>query len=292
MPAVPEPARTDLLPVAVVVNPRAGSAGAADLPPWVRRRPLLAGERLEPVLHELLDGGARTIGVLGGDGSQGCAAGVAIERGTPLLPIAGGTLNHFARELGLDAVPASLAAVRGGRVARVDVGRVGDTTFVNNASLGLYAELVTRREQIQRRGVGKWAALAIAMALSLRGASPLELEIDGRPERAYIVFLGNNRYESLGLGGRSSLQEGVLDLMVLRARGRLPRLSIVLATLLGQLQRSRRLRRRTAREVRITLAEPTVLAHDGEVDEAAGELRFRSLPRALAVVTPPDGARG
>jgi undecaprenyl-diphosphatase len=145
--------------------------------------------------------------------------------------------------------------------------------------------------------MGKWAALTIAMAMTMRGASPLALEIDGRPERAYIVFLGNNPYEGLGLGGRASLQQGVLDLMVLRARGRFPRLTIVVATLLGQLQRTRRLHRRSVREVRIRLAEPAYLAYDGEVDEAEGELLFRSLAGALEVVVPPpwdggDGASG
>jgi diacylglycerol kinase family enzyme len=80
--------------------------------------------------------------------------------------------------------------------------------------------------------------------------------------------------------------------MVLRSRGRFPRLTIVVATLLGQLQRTRRLHRRSAREVRIRVAEPTYLAHDGEVDEAEGELLFRSLAGALEVVVPPPGDGG
>src|SRR5437764_2126694 len=130
MPVAGAPRRADLFPVAIVVNPRAGGAGRAELPPWVRRRPLVEGERLEQALHEVADQGARTIGVLGGDGSQGCAAGVAAERGAALLPLAGGTLNHFARTVGLDDVPRSLAAVRDGLVARIDLAEAGGRPFV------------------------------------------------------------------------------------------------------------------------------------------------------------------
>jgi undecaprenyl-diphosphatase len=294
MPAAGAGRRMDLSPVAAVVNPGARRADeAAHLPAWVLRRVLGDDDRLESVLRQLVDAGALTIASFGGDGSIGCAAGVAVERRRTLWTPPGGTLNHFARTLGLETVPAAVRALEAGWVARVDIAEANGRAFVNNASLGLYGELVHRREQVQRRlGLGKWPALAVAMAVTLRGATPLALEIDGRPERAYIVFVGNNVYAGLGVGGRDSLQAGVLDLMVLRARGRYPRLAIVAATLLGQLGRSRRLHRRQPRELRIRVDGPTLLAHDGEVEEVEGEIRFRSLPRVLEVVVPPpaDGA--
>jgi undecaprenyl-diphosphatase len=289
MPAAGAARRRALSPVAVVVNPGARRAEEAErLPPSVQRRVLGDGERLESSLRQLVDAGALTIGSFGGDGSAGCAAGIAVERRRTLWTPPGGTLNHFARTLGLETVPAAVTALEAGWVARVDLAEANGWAFVNNASLGLYGELVRRREQVQHRlGLGKWPALAIAMAVTLRGASPLPLEIDGRPEQAYIVFVGNNVYAGLGVGGRASLQAGVLDLMVLRARGRYPRLAIVAATLLGQLGRSRRLHRRQARELRIRVEGPTLIAHDGEVEEVEGEIRFRSLPGVLEVIVPP-----
>ena len=88
--------------------------------------------------------GADLLGVAGGDGTQALVAGIAAEHGLPFLVISAGTRNHFALDLGLDREdPAScLDALTDGEELRVDLGIIGDRTFVNNASFGAYAEVV------------------------------------------------------------------------------------------------------------------------------------------------------
>ncbi len=80
----------------------------------------------------------------GGDGTQALVAGIAADAGLPFLCISAGTRNHFAMDLGLDRDDPStcLEALTEGIERRIDLGRIGDRIFVNNASFGVYAELV------------------------------------------------------------------------------------------------------------------------------------------------------
>ena len=80
----------------------------------------------------------------GGDGSVAAVAGVAVERELALVVVPTGTLNHFARDLGLDlARPLrALDALYAGHERRVDVGRINGRPFINNVSLGVYAQMV------------------------------------------------------------------------------------------------------------------------------------------------------
>ena len=71
-------------------------------------------------------------------------AGIAAEHDLPFLVISAGTRNHFAMDLGLDREnpAACLDALTDGVEQRIDLGIIGDRTFVNNASFGAYAEVV------------------------------------------------------------------------------------------------------------------------------------------------------
>ena len=88
----------------------------------------------------------------GGDGTQALVAGIAAEHGLPFLVISAGTRNHFALDLGLDRDdPATcLDALTDGVELQVDLGVIGDRTFVNNASFGAYAEVV-QQPRVPRR---------------------------------------------------------------------------------------------------------------------------------------------
>jgi hypothetical protein len=92
--------------------------------------------------------GADLLGVAGGDGTQALVAGIAAEHDVPFLCISAGTRDHFAMDLGLDCDDPStcLDALSDGVEERIDLGLIGDRTFVNNASFGAYAEIVRRPE--------------------------------------------------------------------------------------------------------------------------------------------------
>lgn len=274
----------DLGAAAVVVNPGGGSAEGVRLD-GARVRELREGEDLQEVLRGLADEGAAVIGAVGGDGSVGCAAGVARECDRVLWVVPGGTLNHFARDLGLLTPDDAVEGLEAGRVATVDLGDAGGVAFVNNASLGAYADLVRRRERLERR-LPKRLALLIAAGRTLRRADALDVEIDGEDRCAYLIFAGNNAYSGAGLTARDSLQGGVLDVRVLAAEGRMPRLAALWAILTSPHGGSRWLTQSLREQVVVRLREPGHLAHDGEVREVSGVVTFRSRPACLRVVVP------
>jgi diacylglycerol kinase family enzyme len=158
----------------------------------------------------------------GGDGSLAEVAKVAIERKLPFVVVPFGTRNHFARDIGLDRNDpiAALAAFDGVRERRVDVGRINGRIFLNNVSLGLYAQLVHRREGHRRRREA--LARLRALALLARDREPLGLTVDGRPAETHVALVANNDYQLdlFSLGERERIDEGRLHLYL--AHGLLP----------------------------------------------------------------------
>ncbi|MFD6418156.1 phosphatase PAP2 family protein [Streptomyces sp. NPDC060194] len=286
----------------ILVNTGAGGGGSVDAA--VRLRALLPGADVVECgpgddLGRLLDeaAGGAALGVCGGDGTVNAAAGVACARGLPLAVFPGGTLNHFAGDLGVQVFEDTAEAVVAGEAVRVDLaeavaeggeGPEEAFRFLNTFGIGLYPELVRRREALEGR-IGKWPAAAVALARVLRGAVPMEVTIDGEPRRVWLLFAGNCDYAPAGFAPayRPRLDDGLLDLRAVDARHRLARTRAVLAALTGTLGRSPVYESALAPEVRIGGLEGiSHLAHDGEAASAPDALYVRKRPRALTVYCP------
>ena len=215
---------------------------------------------------------ADALGVAGGDGSLGAVAAVAIERDLPFVPVPLGTRNHFARDVGLDRDnPLAALAAFGGRERRVDVGRVGDRIFLNNVTLGLYAELVHRREQHRRRRDALASLRGLVLLARDRGRSA-HFAVDGRTVDASVLLVASNAYDLdvFNVGERERLDDGLLHLYV--AHGWRP------ATW----------EERSAERFTIDASSHRVpAAVDGEPSVFDTPLEFTLEPRALRVLLPP-----
>jgi undecaprenyl-diphosphatase len=235
---------------------------------------------------------ARVLGVCGGDGTVNAAAEVALRHGLPLAVLPGGTLNHFAHDLGVEDVRDLSRALRRGEAVRVDVGhfRSGETEghFVNTFSVGVYPELVRERERWERM-LGGWPAGVIAAVRVLRSdRHPLQATFQGRPRPIWLLFAGNGTYHRLGLapGHRFDLADGLFDVRVVHG-GRRPALRLLAAALAGPLTRSPAHAAVRVNRLRIEGVTPgTPLAFDGEVTEVHGDLTLQKLPEALTVYRP------
>ena len=291
----------------VIVN--GGSGGGNDQALVDRLQSLLDGAGVAASI-ELAHGGAeiaaaveravakrpRLIVAGGGDGtvSSVAAALAGTEIALGVLPL--GTLNHFAKDLGIPADLADAVAVLAeGRIGRVDVGEVNGRIFVNNSSLGLYPDIVRDRERQQRRlGRGKWPALVWATIGALRRYPfmGVSLVVDGKPvsRRTPFVFVGNNAYaiDGIGLGARARLDEGRL-FVYLTPRLRTRDLPLLFAkALIGRARQSGEFEIVAAREVWIhrSRSRRVHVAFDGEVTTMNTPLHFRTHPKALRVVRP------
>ena len=160
--------------------------------------------------------GADLLGAAGGDGTQALVAGVAARHDLPMLVVPAGTRNLFALDLGLDRddPPAAIEALgEGGVEIRVDLGNVGGRPFVNNVSLGVYAEIISSPEYRDAKLTTALQALPAAAAPDSESGLQVKTP-DGRvhsdPE---LVQVGNNQYEYRELrtsGTRPRLDTGLL----------------------------------------------------------------------------------
>ncbi len=277
----------------IAVNPSAGPAILQDRAEQLRELLPAAdvvvvddGDRLEEVLER--EGSRyRALGVAGGDGSVNAAVEIARVQGKPLAVFPTGTMNHFAKDLGIYGLEDAATAVRASRTAAVDVATIGGRPFVNSASFGAYVDLVRIRERLEGR-IGKWPALLVALARVLRRARPLWVEIDGEQRLVWLVFVGNCRYrqERLAAGGRDRMDDAQLDVRIIDASEPRSR-RLFRAVLTGTLAGSSTYESRPIRELRVrSLDGPLRLSCDGEVFEGPEEFVIRKNRVPVAVFVP------
>ncbi|MFD2489231.1 bifunctional phosphatase PAP2/diacylglycerol kinase family protein [Amycolatopsis jiangsuensis] len=243
-------------------------------------------------------GTVRALGVAGGDGTVASVASVAAERGLPLALIPTGTLNHFARDVGVRSMPDADAATEGGHAVGIDLGEVeisgadgpAHRWFVNTASLGGYPEMVRLREKLQEKHP-KWPAAALALARVLRRAKPLRVELDGAEAQIWLLFVGNGTYSPKGFAPsrRPALDTGLLDVRYLRADLPYSRARFLLAMITNSLHASHVYQQHDLPELHIRLRDGhRRVATDGEVGPLGREFHFRSRPSALTIYRNPD----
>jgi diacylglycerol kinase family enzyme len=256
------------------------------------RRASGAGMREEA---RLAAGECDIVAALGGDGTVNCVAAALAGTSTPMLVLPAGTLNHFAKDLGvpLDAAEAALL-VRDGVQRRVDVAEVNGRVFVNNSSIGAYPLAVLLRERLQEEaGNGKWTAMARAALRTFRHFPTLSVRIEGEGEEVRLetpfVFVGNNPYGGDGVGPseRARLDSGKLGVLTAQTTTRSAALRVALFAALGRLGEDDAVWRGEPAEATVEITAATLLVSlDGEVQRLETPLRYRSRPGELLVFAP------
>jgi diacylglycerol kinase family enzyme len=266
----------------VVWNPRSGGGKAVsnNLPDEARARgiepiELKPGDDLEQLVRDAVADGADGLAAAGGDGTQALVASIAAEHDLPFACIPAGTRNHFALDLGVDRddVVGALDAFVNGGERRVDLAEVNGRVFVNNVSLGLYAEAVQREGYRDAK-----LRTMLETAPDVLGAKPSgatsELSWRGpdgaEHHSAAVILVSNNTYRLghvVGSGSRPRIDGGELGIAVLAAShdggGRWQQWSVP--------------------ELEITASQPVPVGVDGEALVLDPPLRFASRPAALRV---------
>jgi diacylglycerol kinase family enzyme len=291
-----------VLDVAIILNPGSGSGSGDELAARLiqlfaaagREATVLAagpGRTVADQARRAIDEGCRIAVAAGGDGTVNAVAGAAVGTDIPMgvLPI--GTLNHFAKDLGipLDLEQAVLLITRGVR-RQVDVGEVNGAVFVNNSSIGVYPRIVALRSRWQATGLGKWIAALWATLTVLRRRPFMAVRIRTPEEtllrRTPFVFVGNNEYRMSGIdaGSRESLTGGRLALYVMHAERRRSLLLLGWRVVLQGVDRVRELELFQVEEAVIETRRRVGVALDGEVRAMTPPLTYRIRPLALTVV--------
>ncbi|MGW6377853.1 diacylglycerol/lipid kinase family protein [Rhodococcus sp. NPDC055112] len=242
---------------------------------------------VEALARDAVRRGADLLGVAGGDGTQALVAGVAAEHDLPFLVISAGTRNHFALDLGLDRddPAAGLEALRDGVEVRVDLGEIAGRTFVNNASFGVYAEVV--QSPAYRDDKTGTVLRMLPDLLSGGAGARLTARTGGLTvEGPQAVLVSNGPYQTsdlAGLGRRARLDRGVLGIVTVAVEGA--------RQAVGLLNRAheRGMTQHTALEVTVDAdAAEIPVGVDGESLMLATPVRCTIRPGALRVRLPRD----
>jgi diacylglycerol kinase family enzyme len=251
-----------------------------------------AGDDLRALAENAVARGADVIGMAGGDGSQAVVAAVASAHDLPFVCVPAGTRNHFALDLGVDRddVVGSLDAYGDARQARIDLADVNGRVFVNNVSLGVYAQIVASDEYRDAK-----LRTAARMLPTLLGPNAPPSGLHARLqsgeviENPQIVIVSNNPYrlKSLaGIGTRTRLDRGVLGAAVLRLEGPNDATRFISAEAARQLDQFPGWQTAQVPEFEVVGGDIVAAGVDGEAVELTSPLRFVSRPLALTVRIP------
>jgi diacylglycerol kinase family enzyme len=241
---------------------------------------LTRGTDLAELVRTAVADGADALAMAGGDGSQAIVAAIAAEHDLPYACIPAGTRNHFALDLGVDRddVVGALDSFVDGGERRVDLAEVNGQVFVNNVSLGLYAEAVQREGYREAKLRTILATLPEVLGpegegLDLRWRGP------GGHEHSSgaAILVSNNRYRlghAVGSGTRPRIDDG--------------RLGVTVASAPAGRGEHRRLPQRPWREwstpaFEVDADRPVAAGIDGEAVRLDPPLRFRIRPGVLRV---------
>jgi diacylglycerol kinase family enzyme len=261
---------------------------------------LLPSARIKEAAEQAQERAARgdidAVVVGGGDGTINTVASVLAGTGTPLGLLPLGTLNHFAKDLGVPLdLDKAVEVICGAETRLVDVAEVNGQVFVNNSSIGLYPYMVLDRERRRSmHGQAKWIATILAAVRTLRYLPRRRLTIRAEgstePCRTPCLFVGNNEYGLVAsaLGTRERLDRGELCLYVAQQRSRTALVWLALRSALGMVAGTRDLRIIKAGSAEIQSRTSRLLVSlDGEVALLRPPLRYRTCRGALRVFVPP-----
>ena len=277
----------------ILMNPRSGDGkvGRFHLVDKARaagcRVVLLEGGRdVAELARQAVAEGADLLAVAGGDGTQALVAEVAAGHDLPFVVIPAGTRNHFALDLGLDRddPAAALEALTDGVELRIDLGYAADRVFVNNASFGTYASVVT--DPAYRDAKARTTLRTLPGLLTGEDAPRLRSRADATyVDGLQALLISNNPYgravDAAHPGRRERLDSGLLGVVCVRVG------NTAQAARLVRGPRSGGLVRLSAREVVVEAGTDTLpVGIDGEHVVLPAPVVCRSAPGALRVRVP------
>jgi YegS/Rv2252/BmrU family lipid kinase len=252
------------------------------------------GDEITKLAREAARGPHEVIVAAGGDGTINSVAAAVLETDKILGVLPLGTLNHFAKDLGIPAeLETAVRTIVAGHTIEVDVAEVNNRIFLNNSSLGLYPMIVREREKHQRLGFGKWPAFIWATIQALRRYPLLDVRVRVNDELLHrttpFVFVGNNEYamDLFNIGARDRLDKGVLSIYITQRTSRLKLITLALRAVVGDLRNDKDFLELRSSEVKIASRHKRLrVAFDGEIEVMKPPLEYRIRSRALRVIVP------
>ena len=246
------------------------------------------------LIRERMREGTRLFVAAGGDGTINSIIQPLIHTDAILGVIPVGSYNHFAKDLGIPlSWREALEVVFSGATRPIDTARINERFFVNNISMGLYPELVARREE-KGRDYPRWKARLYAAFGTWQKFPHVAVTLDSEHHqeviRTHVLMISNNSYDLSRLGiqaPRPVLEEGRLSVYWLPHMPRLALTRFVAHYLAGRVREAPGFR--SFRTSRIKVDSSKQYLHvgvDGELVTMATPLLITIAPQSLCVKVP------
>ena len=256
---------------------------------------LIDGGECEVRAKAIAERGDRLVVVGGGDGTISAAASALIGSKTALGILPLGTLNHFARDLGVPTKLEDAAAlIAKGKPRPVDVAEMNGCIFINNSAIGLYPLMVLDRDAQQKKlGRSKRLAVVVASIRTLARFNHQRLTLTVNDEKEQVntplLFVGNNDYR-LDIGGpgqRDSIDDGRLSVFVMRKKTRRGLIAAMIRVLFDRTRPDDMVALENVQRLRVSSHRSTLaVSLDGEVVGAKPPLDYKVRAKALRVIAP------
>jgi YegS/Rv2252/BmrU family lipid kinase len=253
-----------------------------------------SGLPIEAIIREQLDRGRRLFIAAGGDGTINHVVQPLVNTDAMLAVIPVGTYNHFAKDLGIPlAWRDALEVAMRGSTRQIDCGRINERFFVNNVSLGLYPELVMRREE-KGREYPRWKARLYAIYATLRKFPHVSFAVETANHReairTHLFMVSNNSYDLSRIGveaPRRTLEEGRLSVYWLPHVPRLALMKFIAHYLRGNVRQAPGFRSFRTRQMKLYSPKSQLrVGMDGEIFEIATPIAITTVPQSLLVKVP------
>jgi diacylglycerol kinase family enzyme len=222
----------------------------------------------------------------GGDGTISSTAGILADTSSVLVPLPGGTLNHFSKDLGVPQdMETALSELHTWAQQKIDIASVNDHYFINNSSIGVYARSLETRDQLSGK-IAKWPAAAWATLKEVIQFRTYKIQLNNKWHRTPLMFVGNNHYSlsSGKLGVRHKVNTGKLSIYIAKASSRLAIFRIGIGLLMGK--KADLIEEKSVESIIRFKNKQVIVSVDGEKIRMTTPLTYRIHPGALNVLTP------
>lgn len=256
---------------------------------------VLESSEIEDKIKHLKEESPDVIVCGGGDGTISIAASILAGGNIPLGILPLGTLNHFAKDIGMPQdIKKSAEVIAKGNIKKIDIAEVNGKRFINNSSIGLYPHIVKKRDKDQKmNNRNKWVAMFFAAIETLKKHPTINVTISSKGTSAnlstYFVLIGNNKYkmEFFNPGIRDRLDEGLLTLCITLCKTRWCMIRLSFKAIFNMLYDEKDFEMYFVDEVTLnTRKKNLAVSMDGEVVNMNSPLTYKILPKQLLVIVP------
>jgi len=256
---------------------------------------ILDSSEVEKKVKQLMESNIDAIVAAGGDGTVSLLAGLLAGSKTMLGVLPLGTLNHFAKDVGIPQdIKEAAEIITKGNIKKIDIAEVNGRKFINNSSIGLYPHIVKKRDKDQKiNNRNKWVAMFFAAIETLKKHPTFNVTISSKGTSVnlstYFVLIGNNKYkmEFFNPGIRDRLDEGLLTLCITRCKTRWCMIRLSFKAIFNMLDNENDFEMYFVDEVTLNTGKKNLaVSMDGEVVNMNSPLKYKILPKQLSVIVP------